>query len=116
MPNFSDIFPTLRIDPKDVSGSWKQFLKKFNVAVRFEVCNRGMKKVVINDVEQDVNVFDDELKLCALLKAVSNEGFEVLYAQGIAEMYESIQIPNQFQFNSAFFVSFELNLKQKKPR
>ena len=37
--------------------------------------NRGMKKVVINDVEQDVNVFDDKLKLCALLKAVSNEGF-----------------------------------------
>ena len=71
MPNFSDIFPTLRIDPKDVPGSWKRFLQKFNVAVRFEVCNRGMKKVVINDVEQDVNVFDDELKLCALLKAVS---------------------------------------------
>ena len=32
------------------------------------------------------------------------------------EMYESIQIPNQFRFNSAFFVSFELNLKQKKLR
>ena len=34
----------------------------------------------------------------------------------LTEMYESIQIPNQFQFNSTFFVSFELNLKQKKPR
>ena len=37
--------------------------------------------------------------------------------QGLqTEMYESIQIPNQFQFISAFFVSFELNPLQKKLR
>ena len=34
----------------------------------------------------------------------------------LPEMYESIQIRNQFQFNSALFVSFELNLLQKKLR
>ena len=31
-------------------------------------------------------------------------------------MYESIQTPNRFQFHSAFFVSFELNLLQQKLR
>ena len=112
MPNFSDIFPTLRIDPKDVSGSWKRFLEKFNVAVRFEVCNRGMKKVVINDVEQDVNVFDDELKLCALLKAVSNEGFEVLHAQGIDIHSEELNYDQVLQaLKNAYAREESLNVK-----
>ena len=43
--------------------------------------------------------------VCAFIRPIYN-----------AEMYESIQIPNQFQFNSAFFVNLELNLKRKKPR
>ena len=112
MPNFSDIFPTLRIDPKDVSGSWKRFLEKFNIAIRFEVCNKGMKKVVINDVEQDVNVFDDELKLCALLKAVSNEGFEVLYAQGIDIHSEELNYDQVLQaLKNAYAREESLNVK-----
>ena len=76
-------FPTLEINPKDVFGSWKLFLDRFTVAVRFEICNRGTKKVTIESVERDVNVFNEEMKLCALLKAISNEGFQALQAQGI---------------------------------
>lgn len=76
-------FPTLRIDPKDVYGSWKLFSDRFSVAVRYEVCNRGTKRVGAGDQARDVDIFNEEMKLCALLKAISNEGFQVLQAQGI---------------------------------
>ena len=72
-------FPSLRIDPRDVCGSWKSFVDRFTVAVRYEVCNRGMRRVD----EDEVPGFNEEMKLCALLKAISNEGFQVLQAQGI---------------------------------
>ena len=78
-------FPTLEIDPKDVFCSWKLFLDMFTVAVRFEICNRGTKKETTGSVEAEVNVFNEEMKLCALLKAISNEGFQPLQAQGQAK-------------------------------
>ena len=76
-------FPTLRIDPKDVYGSWKLFVDRFSVAVRYEVCNKGTRTVGTGNQAQEVNIFNDEMKLCALLKAVSDEGFQALQAQGI---------------------------------
>ena len=69
-------FPTLKINPKDVCGSWKLFLDRFTVAVRFEDCNRGTKTVTVSSQETEVNVFNDEMKLCALLKGISSEGFQ----------------------------------------
>ena len=76
-------FPTLRIDPKDVYGSWKLFVDRFSVAVRYEVCNKGTKTVGNGELAREVNIFNNEMKLCALLKAVSDEGFQALQAQGI---------------------------------
>ena len=83
MPDDRSIFPTLRIDPKDVYGSWKMFIDRFTVAVRYSVKNKGTKRTTVGSQEREVPVFDDEMKLCALLNAVSNEGFHVLEAQGI---------------------------------
>ena len=76
-------FPILKIDPKDFGGSWKKFLNKFTIASRFATCNRGKKKVNISGTDTWVNVFDDEMKLCALLNAIGSEGLQVLLAQGI---------------------------------
>ena len=76
-------FPILKIDPKDIGGSWKMFLNKFTIASRFATCNRGKKKVNISGTDTWVNVFDDEMKLCALLNAIGSEGLLVLLAQGI---------------------------------
>ena len=76
-------FPVLEIDPKDICGSWKMFLDRFVIATRFAVCNRGKTKVTVSGREQEVDVFDAEMRLCALLKAIGVDGLQVLIANGI---------------------------------
>ena len=76
-------FPSLKIDPQDIYGSWKKFLNKFTVALEFQVCMAGKKKVQVNEVEQTVDAFDDKMKALALLNAVGEEGYQVLEAQGV---------------------------------
>ena len=78
-----EIFPTLKIDPKDVFGSWKNFIDRFTVAIKYQVKNKGKITVGTGETATQQNVFDDEMKLYALLRAVSSEGFQVLQAQGI---------------------------------
>ena len=77
MPDDRSIFPTLRIDPKDVYGSWKMFIDRFTVAVRYSVKNKGTKRTTVGSQQPDVPVFDDEMKLCASLNAVSDEGIDI---------------------------------------
>lgn len=71
-------FPTLKIDPVDVYGSWKKFLNQFTLQLRFQVLSAGKKKV--ND--QEVDAFGDEQKCLALLHSIGIEGQEILLAQG----------------------------------
>ena len=78
-----EIFPTLKIDPKDVFGSWKNFIDRFTVAIKYQFKNKGKITVGTGEIATQQNVFDDEMKLYALLRAVSSEGFQVLQAQGI---------------------------------
>ena len=49
------------------------------MVVRHEVCSSVVRRIG----ENKVPVFNDDMKLCALLKAIINEGFQVLQAQGI---------------------------------
>jgi len=72
-------FPNLRFDSKGVCGLWKCFVGRFTVVVHYEVCSSGVRRIG----ENKVPVFNDDMKLCALLKAIINEGFQVLQAQGI---------------------------------
>lgn len=57
-------FPNLDIDPKDMFGSWKFFLERITVAVRFEI---GTKKLTVSSVDTKINVLSEEMKLCLLL-------------------------------------------------
>ena len=105
-------FPTLEINPKDVCGSWKLFLDRFTVAVRFEICNRGTKTVTVSSQETEVNVFNDEMKLCALLKAISSEGFQALQAQGIDIASEELTYAQVLQaLKSTYEREESLNVK-----
>ena len=105
-------FPTLEINPKDVCGSWKLFLDRFTVAVRFEICNSGTKTVTVSSQETEVNVFNDEMKLCALLKAISSEGFQALQAQGIDIASEELTYAQVLQvLKSTYEREESLNVK-----
>ena len=44
-----EIFPTLKIDPKDVFGSWKDFIDRFTVAINYQVKNKGKITVGTGD-------------------------------------------------------------------
>ena len=76
-------FPVLQIDPSNVYGSWKKFLKKFTVAMKFEVTSKGKKTVTVGTDTQEVNAFTDKMKVFALLKAIGDDGLEVLEGLGI---------------------------------
>lgn len=79
-----DSFPTLKIAPDNVSGSWRKFLVEFELEVDFKTITCGTKKVVIDDEEQEVPVFDERTKLITLLKAIGEEGRETLEAEGFS--------------------------------
>ena len=72
-------FPKLEINPRDVHGSWKSFLSKFSLALKYQVIAAGTKKVE----DADVALFTDDMKVLALLNSVGDEGLRVLESQGI---------------------------------
>ena len=46
------------------------FLNQYTIATMSAICNRGKKKVTVSNTDSWVNVFDDEMKLCALFNAL----------------------------------------------
>ena len=76
-------FPSLKIEPNDVNGSWKRFLTQFRLQIKYQILSCGTKSVKVKDEEtKSVDVFDDELKCIALLTSVGSEGQSVLLSKG----------------------------------
>ena len=46
------------------------FLNQFTIATMSAICNRGKKKFTVSNTDSQITVFDDEMKLCALLNAI----------------------------------------------
>ena len=59
------------------------FLNQFTIATMSAICNRGKKKFTVSNTDSWITVFDDEMKLCALLNAIGREGLQVLLAKVI---------------------------------
>ena len=60
-------FPKLMIDPRDVFGSWSGFVKQFEIELRFKVRAAGTRVVKKGSSDdEEVEVFDEELKCLAL--------------------------------------------------
>ena len=72
-------FPKLEINPRDVHGSWKSFLSRFSLALKYQVIAAGTKKVDTTNVP----LFTEDMKVLALLNSVGDEGLRVLESQGI---------------------------------
>lgn len=72
-------FPKLEIKANDVAGSWRTFIRRFELEI--EIKRRELGTHEINNVE--VDVFDNESRLLALLKAIDLEGGDVLAAEGL---------------------------------
>lgn len=77
--NFSD-FPKLVINSNDVAGSWRTFIRRFDLEI--EIKRRESGKHAVDGVQ--VDVFDEESKLLALLKAIDLEGGDILSTEGLA--------------------------------
>lgn len=76
--DFFSGFPMLKIDPKDVFGSWEGFLDQFGIEMEIKVVMGGTKRVG----EEDIEIVDDKLKKLALLRAVGQEGQRVIQSKG----------------------------------
>ena len=76
-------FPTLKIDPKDVFGSWRSFLSKFSLALKYQVIAAG--KTTTNDGTSTTTTdnFTEDMKVLSLLNSVGDEGLRVLESQGV---------------------------------
>ena len=74
-------FPSLKIKPNDVNGSWKRFLTQFRLQIKYQILSCGTKSVKVNDEETtSVDVFDDQLKCIAFLTSVGSllsKGFRI---------------------------------------
>jgi hypothetical protein len=73
----------LKVDPRDVYGSWDTFIKQFELEIEIKTMTSGTKKVRDNqNREVEVPNFSDELKCLALIKAVGSDGQHVLESRG----------------------------------
>ena len=71
-------FPKLKIDPSNVFGSWSSFIKQFEIELRNKVgaaCTKVKKESVDNE---EVEVFDEELKCLGIFGAIGEEGQRVI--------------------------------------
>ena len=77
-------FPVLKIDPRDVFGSWKSFLKKFSLALKYQVIAAGKTTVTAEDgTATTTDNFTEDMKVLALLNSAGDEGLRILESQGI---------------------------------
>lgn len=73
----------LRIDPEDISGSWRRWYNGFKLKVKLRKLDMGFDTV--QDGENVIRVprFTDAHQVLMLLNAIGTEGQEVLVASGI---------------------------------
>ena len=75
-------FPVLEINPKDVFGSWKTFIKKFSLTLKYQVIAAGTTTSTATPPVTSNN-FTEDMKVLALLNSVGDEGLRILESQGI---------------------------------
>ena len=76
-------FPILKVDPKDVFGSWKSFLNKFSLALKYQVIAAGKTTTTNGSTSNTTNNFTEDMKVLSLLNSIGEEGLRVLESQGM---------------------------------
>lgn len=73
-------FPKLKIQSSNVAGSWKRFCRRFELQVEIKRREMGTKLADQNQVD----IFDNDSKLLALLSSIGEDGDDVLTAVGLS--------------------------------
>ena len=76
-------FPILKVDPKDVFGSWKSFLNNFSLALKYQVIAAGKTTTTNGSTSNTTNNFTEDMKVLSLLNSIGEEGLRVLESQGM---------------------------------
>ena len=77
--NVFNQLPRLVIDAENVTGSFRSWFKKYELASRLAEINMGTEK---NSNDEIVPKFRGETKLLALLNSIGSDGIDVLESQG----------------------------------
>ena len=70
--------PRLEIDTENVSGSFRKWYKKYELATRLATVNMGNERVD----DEYIPRFRGETKLLALLNAIGSDSIDVLESRG----------------------------------
>ena len=73
----------LKIDPDDISGSWRRWYNGYKLKVKLRKLDMGFDTVQDGDNVVRVPKFTDAHQVLMLLNAIGTEGQEVLVASGI---------------------------------